>query len=63
MLTFHYKSKKELKENIGKALSYSETSMFGEEYRHNGSFLGTNHPKRSWFAKVEMENGLIKKVS
>ena len=32
MLIFNYKSKKELKENIGKPLNYTETSMFGPEY-------------------------------
>lgn len=68
LLVTGYKSKKELKENVGKALKYKETSLFGEEYRANGSFvvahrpLVTRLPGREFFAKVTMENGLIKKV-
>jgi len=61
-----YKSKKALKEQIGKPLSYVETSMFGEEYKENGTFCVVGpcpHTSRKWFASVTMENGLIKKVS
>lgn len=63
MLTFHYKTKKELKENIGKPLMYSETSFFGPEYKEDGVLTGTNHPKRSWFANVTMKGGKIAKVN
>ena len=65
MLLTGYKSKKELKENIGKPLIYEETSMFGDEYRSNGKFLGahrprvTNLPGREFFAEITMENDLI----
>ena len=67
MLIFNYSSKKELKENIGKALNYIETSMFGPEYVDNGSLVGCNRPhltghKREFFASVVLENGLITKV-
>lgn len=68
MLIFLYKSKKELKENIGNPLKYSETSLFGEEYRENGNLTGSNRPLitgikgREFFANVTMENGLITKV-
>ena len=62
MIILHYKTKKELKESIGKHLKYTETSPFGNEYLSNGSCVGTNHPKRSWFAKVTMKNDLIAKV-
>jgi hypothetical protein len=62
MITTPYKSKKELKENIGKALRYTETSFFGPEYKSTGKFCVTNHPARKWFAEVEMENDIIKKV-
>jgi hypothetical protein len=68
LLVTGYRSKKELKENIGKALKYRETSMFGEEYRANGSFVVAHRPAvtglpgREFFGKVTMENGLIKKV-
>jgi hypothetical protein len=62
MITTPYKSKKELKENIGKPLRYTETSFFGPEYLSNGTFCVTNHPERKWFAAVTMENDIIKKV-
>lgn len=69
LLVTGYASKKELKENIGKPLIYMETSLFGEEYRANGSFVVAHRPYlkaytkgREFFAKVTMENGLIKKV-
>lgn len=65
MLAASYKTKKELKDSIGKPLRYVETSMFGEEYRSNGKFcvVGPSPYERKWYAEVTMENGLIKKVS
>lgn len=59
-----YKTKKELKGEVGKALRYIETSFFGPEYRENGSFcvVGPSPTERKWFAQVTMENGLIKRV-
>jgi hypothetical protein len=66
MMGASYKTKKELKQNIGKPLRYIETSMFGAEYKDNGQFcvVGPDpYTKRSWYATVTMENGLIKKVS
>jgi hypothetical protein len=62
MITTPYKNKKELKANIGKHLEYQETSFFGPEYKSTGWFCVTNHPKRSWFAKVTMTNDIITKV-
>ena len=67
MIIFRYPSKKELKANIGKPLRYMETSMFGPEYRPNGSLTGANRPHitgigREFYAVVTMENGLIKGV-
>jgi len=63
----HYPSKKALKENVGKALKYTETSAFGPEYKSNGTFTVANRPHitgigREFFASVTMENGLINKV-
>jgi len=61
----NYTTKKELKTNIGKSLLYNETSLFGDEYISNGEVLMVGpcaHTKRKWFAKVTMENDLIKKV-
>lgn len=67
MIVFNYPSKKELKENIGKPLRYIETSMFGPEYRDNGTLTGANRPHitgkgREFFATVKLENGLIVSV-
>ena len=63
-----YASKKTLKECIGSPLKYQETSMFGPEYKTDGSFVVAGRPhlysgtKREFFAKVTMANGLITKV-
>jgi hypothetical protein len=74
MMILNYKSKKELKSKVGEKLDYTETSMFGAEFKSNGSFIGCNRPYspeypkfkqrkgREFFANVTMENGLIKKV-
>jgi len=69
MLIFNYKSKKELKENIGKTLNYSETSIFGFEYKADGILVGSNRPYstnnkgREFFAEVTIKNNLIIKVN
>ena len=67
MIIFNYKSKKELKENIGKPLNFIETSMFGPEYLSNGVLTGVNRPHitgigREFYANVTMSNNLISKV-
>jgi|TARA_R110000803_G_scaffold47737_2_gene99453 hypothetical protein len=67
MIIFNYKSKKELKENIGQHLKYIETSIFGNEYLRDGQLTGANRPHitgigREFFAQVTMENGFIKSV-
>ncbi len=60
-----YKTKATLKLAIGQPLRYEETSMFGEEYRENGTFcvVGPSPYKRVWYAQVTMRDGLIAKVS
>lgn len=68
MLIFNYKSKKELKSNIGNQLVFIETSLFGPEYRSTGTLYGANRPHitgqgREFFAEVFIENDIIKKVS
>ena len=69
MLVTGYKSKKELKAAIGENLQYEETSMFGPEFKADGSFvvahrpLVTGLPGREFIAKVTMANGLIANVS
>lgn len=68
MLVF-YKTKKQLKESIGERLRYQETSLFGNEYKSDGSFTVAHRPAitgaggREFFANVTMENDLIKSVS
>ena len=69
MLILNYKSKKELRENIGKSLNYTETSMFGPEYKSDGIVVGSNRPHmtknagREFFAEITLKNNLIKKVN
>ena len=65
-----YKSKKAFKEAAAKApdLVYVyDPSIFNpvsgnivEVARAKGSFVVTNHPKRSWFAKVDYVNHKVK---
>ena len=68
MMVVYYASKKELKEHVGKPLVYTETSMFGEEFKADGSFCVSNRPHltgikgREFFAKVTMAGGVISKV-
>jgi len=64
MMAASYRTKKELKGSIGKPLRYQETSVFGPEYRANGSLtvVGPSPYERKWFATVIMENGKIAKV-
>ena len=64
MMGASYKTKKALKEAIGQPLRYVETSLFGAEYKENGSFsvVGPTPRVRKWFAYVTMKDGLIVKV-
>lgn len=66
-LVVRYDSKKDLKAAVGQRLSYLETSMFGAEYRDNGTLTVAGRPhltgmKREFFAQVTMKNGIIEKV-
>jgi len=66
-MIFNYPSKKVLKENIGKPLRYTETSIFGNEYVSDGVIIGANRPHitrqgREFFAEVTLKDGLIIKV-
>lgn len=66
MLGASYKTKKDLKASVGQSLRYIETSLFGTEYKADGSFcvVGPDpYTKRSWYATVTMAKGLIEKVS
>ncbi len=59
-----YKTKKALKESVGQRLQYTETSVFGPEFKSNGKFVvvGPSADNRKWFAEVTMSNGLIARV-
>jgi hypothetical protein len=65
MLILNYKSKKELKEQVGKRLDYT----FGPEYKSYGIIVGSNRPYstnnegREFFAEVTLKNNLIIKVN
>lgn len=65
MLVANYKTKKLLKSQVGQSLRYTETSMFGAEYRDNGKFcvVGPSAYERKWYAEVWMKNGKIEKVA
>ena len=64
MLVANYKTKKVLKEAVGTALKYTETSIFNEEYMADGQFavVGPSAYVRKWYAKVWTVNGKINKV-
>ena len=69
MMILNYPSKKVLKENIGQSLNYTETSVFGNEYKSDGQFVGCNRPTitnnkgREFFASVTMKDDKIEAVS
>ncbi len=65
MMAASYKTKKLLKENIGQELRYQETSLFGPEFKSDGTFcvVGPSPYQRKWFAQVTMKDGLIAKVT
>ena len=54
MMILNYPSKKELKTHVGEALNYTETSMFGAEFKPNGTFCGSNRPQIAGFPKREL---------
>lgn len=64
MMGAEYPTKKSLKEHIGRPLCYIETSMFGEEYKPDGTFcvVGPSPTSRKWYAEVTLKDGLIKAV-
>ena len=67
-LVVNYPSKKNLKECIGQPLRYTETSLFGPEYRSDGVLTVANRPHitglgREFFAQVTMRDGQIVKVT
>jgi hypothetical protein len=65
MLVVNYKTKKSLKESLGKDLLHTETSLFGKEFKANGTFcvVGPSAYVRKWYAEVTMKDGKIVKVT
>lgn len=65
MLAALYPTKKALKEAVGYELRYWETSVFGAEFRPDGTFcvVGPSPTRRVWFATVTMAQGRIAKVA
>lgn len=59
-----YKHKKDLKAAVGQSLHFTETSAFGNEYKHTGTFsvVGPSVYERKWFATVTMKDNVIEKV-
>ena len=59
----NYDSKKDLKAAKGQTLNYTETSIFGAEYKSNGTFAVAHRPHlqggREWFAQVTMVDDKI----
>jgi len=57
----NYKTKKDLKNNIGKELNYKETNIFKDEYTENGTVIGCDI-NRKFFAKITIKNNIIERV-
>lgn len=66
MLVAPYKTKKMLKESVGRYLIYEETSIFGREYRPDSvlTVVGPGAYERKWYAQVTVDaDGIITKVT
>jgi len=66
-LIANYPSKKSLKANVGGTLNYIETSIFGPQYRGDGTLTVCNRPHitgvgREWFGRVTMQDHKILRV-
>lgn len=69
MMLVPYESKKAMKTYVGFRLRYTETSMFGAEYKPDGRLTVAHRPQvergdggKEFFATVTMRDGLIAKV-
>lgn len=60
-----FKTKKELKAAIGSTPDFIETSLFGREFKGDGSYtvVGPDPYVRKWYATVTVIDGLISKVT
>jgi hypothetical protein len=59
-----YATKRELRETVGQALRYEETSIAGPEYQSNGTVVvaGPHRDNLKWEAEVTLKDGTILKV-
>ncbi|MFA6082652.1 MAG: hypothetical protein WC773_04590 [Patescibacteria group bacterium] len=60
-----YAKKKDLKAAVGKPLQFVETSLFGAEFKRDGSNIVVGpdaYHRRDWYAEVTCRNGVIVKV-
>ena len=65
MMGLNFPSKKSIKEAIPTPFYPIETSMFGEEYKGDGTYVVVGpdpYRNRKWFAQVTVEKGQIIKV-
>lgn len=65
MLGFSAPTKKALKEMVGKEFQPIETSMFGPEYKGDGTYavVGPDpYTNRKWYASVKVVDGKITTV-
>ena len=60
-ITVHYNTKKELKNNVGSELDYTETNIFKDEYTSSGVVIGCDI-NRKFFAKITIKNNIIERV-
>ncbi len=60
-----FKTKKGLREVVGEAPSFIETSFFGAEVDGDGEYtvVGPDPDDRRWYAVVTVKDGLIKAVT
>lgn len=65
MMGASYKTKKACRESIGKEPRFVETSMFGDEFKGDGTYtvVGPSPYVRNWYAQVTVKDGVISKVS
>ena len=64
MMGAGFKSKKDMKAAIGQAPRFVETSLFGPEYKGDGSYcvVGPSPYERKWYATVTVKEGKISSV-
>lgn len=64
MVVALYKTKKLLKESVGKRFNGVDPSMFGSSYKSTGTFpvVGPSAYERKWYAQVTLADDIIVKV-